>query len=116
QKNVVAYGAPLQQGIALEHHAYLIRWSADGLLIYRQGAAADVFQSGHATQESAFPAAAGAQNADELAGLNIDIDAIERQHIARALKALAHILRKNLRRHYFSSRLLRDCGVTTSDW
>src|SRR5690606_17559514 len=77
QEHIVEDCPPVEKNVALEDHAHGIRRSSQDLARNRDPATCDGFQSSYTFQQRALAASARADNADKLAGLDIEIDVAE---------------------------------------
>src|SRR5690606_23920726 len=81
--------APGQQGVVLEDHAALRRWPGDGSAIDQQATAAELQVPGQGAEQRRLAAAGRPENADELAGLDGEVQTLHR------LEGLATLAKAN---------------------
>ncbi len=82
KRDVAKHGAPGQKQILLQHVADLARAAADVLPIEHDASRAGLQQTRNHVEERALAAAGGAEDADELAGPDLEIDMAQRQQVA----------------------------------
>jgi hypothetical protein len=82
ERDVVAHGAPGQQGVLLEHHRGQRRSRPLGLDAHLASGRVD--EAGQDAQQRRLAAAAGPDDAEELTDLSLQRDPVERDHRAPA--------------------------------
>src|SRR5690606_10478352 len=76
--DVVAHAAPGQQGVMLKDHAALRRWPGHGLAIDAQVSAAGREVPGQGAEQGRLATPGGAEDADELPRLDVEVQALHR--------------------------------------
>jgi hypothetical protein len=79
ERHVPADRQPRHQARFLEDEPDFLAWAADGFAVQHDGARRGRFQTGDQAKQRAFAAAAAADDADDLAGPNVEPDAAQRQ-------------------------------------
>ena len=94
-QHVVEHGAPVQQQVALKHHAKPERRPVHRLAANQKLTAGQVLKPSHAFQQRALAAAGRPKQRNELAVLDIQGDVLQCDHLAAAgrigLPAAAHL-------------------------
>src|SRR6266849_5235676 len=93
--HVTQDGSPRQQARLLEHHRPVRAWARNRLAIELERAARDGLQAVDGVQERRLAATRGSDNGDELAGTDVQGDAVDRLKWAR--RALDPIVDRDVR-------------------